>query len=830
MIDQSLHARQEALESRSIERGVARYFEARAKDAERGRAFDNVAANGIVARTLNVLVPAVRILQDTADTKVKTAHTTGRRLGGWELQVCALDPATVAYVALKSAIASAGEEHRVQRLCMTIGRMLSLECQWAAVRRAENKAAKDRDQTPPNRVALMKMRVKQINPRSVTKWLKQMDDLEVRPWARRAQFQVGASVLNTLLETCPDVLWADDVVRKNGNKRITSKLIKLKPDFVARLSDTHDTLACTAPWLVPMVCPPRAWEAAGDTIRGGYLTMEQGMVKEARYRHTTLDGVSDEVLRAVNLVQNTKWRINEAMLQEATCAADVEFGPLPYEPDLEMPDNLSSEEWDKASNDEKGRIKSTREAVHNHNNRMRAKRTAAVRVLTVAKDFVKEECIYFPHTIDWRGRMYPLPQDLHPQADDFTKALLEFAEGKALGARGLKWLMYHTANSYGVDKVSRDEQEKWCWDNLDNIHMLATCGPSLVNLTGEEQAPALEAFWSAADKPWQFMAACKGLSGAMLMKCPEEHVSHLPVSIDGSCNGLQHLSAMGLDPTGGDAVNLTGGERRDIYTIVSERVQHKVDSDVLMGALGETKIPEAWAWKDNVTRKVVKRGVMTTPYGLTDMGMRTQLLKGGFVNSLPGDRLKNANYMRDAMKAAIAGTIVVGTQIMSWFQDCAEILVDEGKAIEWTTPMGLRVKQSYLQPPSVTVRTLCGHITFVDPDGDQVAKMKRTKQIQSIAPNIIHSFDAAHLMMTVLTTAEENLSYAMVHDSYGCHAADVDFLSYCTRKSFVDIYSVDWFDELYADFSTQRGAAVVPPPVRGTFDINEVLNSEYFFA
>ncbi len=60
-------------------------------------------------------------------------------------------------------------------------------------------------------------------------------------------------------------------------------------------------------------------------------------------------------------------------------------------------------------------------------------------------------------------------------------------------------------------------------------------------------------------------------------------ISHLPISMDGSCNGYQHLSAMGLDPIGGRATNLmpfretrqgeaSNVEPQDIYQWVSDLV------------------------------------------------------------------------------------------------------------------------------------------------------------------------------------------------------------------------------------------------------------------
>ena len=37
---------------------------------------------------------------------------------------------------------------------------------------------------------------------------------------------------------------------------------------------------------------------------------------------------------------------------------------------------------------------------------------------------------------------------------------------------------------------------------------------------------------------------------------PATHVSHAPVMMDGSCNGLQHYAALGLDKEGGSSVNM----------------------------------------------------------------------------------------------------------------------------------------------------------------------------------------------------------------------------------------------------------------------------------
>jgi DNA-directed RNA polymerase len=47
--------------------------------------------------------------------------------------------------------------------------------------------------------------------------------------------------------------------------------------------------------------------------------------------------------------------------------------------------------------------------------------------------------------------------------------------------------------------------------------------------------------WTKADSPFLFLAACRELVAALSIG--PAYVCHLPVSFDGSCSGLQHLSA-----------------------------------------------------------------------------------------------------------------------------------------------------------------------------------------------------------------------------------------------------------------------------------------------
>jgi DNA-directed RNA polymerase len=103
------------------------------------------------------------------------------------------------------------------------------------------------------------------------------------------------------------------------------------------------------------------------------------------------------------------------------------------------------------------------------------------------------------------------------------------------------------------------------------------------------------------------------------------------------------------------------------------------------------------------------------------------------------------------------------------------------------------------------------------------------KQKLSIAPNIIHSFDAAHMMLSVLA-APEGYSFSVIHDSFGCHAADMEEFGHVIREQFVEMYKTDWFSTMSVDFKAQGAKYLTDAPERGTFDIEQVLDAEFFFA
>lgn len=148
---------------------------------------------------------------------------------------------------------------------------------------------------------------------------------------------------------------------------------------------------------------------------------------------------------------------------------------------------------------------------------------------------------------------------------------------------------------------------------------------------------APDAWWKQGDDPWQLLATCIEYIHAIDSSHPTEYLSNIPVhqvfhyvflSIlqDGSCNGLQHYAALGLDEKGGKQVNLVPSEKPgDVYTAVLKIVKQHIHDDLNSTDPFIRQMAELLRGGEEVNRKIVKQTVMTSVYGVTFVGAREQI-------------------------------------------------------------------------------------------------------------------------------------------------------------------------------------------------------------
>lgn len=648
--------------------------------------------------------------------------------------------------------------------------------------------------------------------------------------SRKEKVHLGAFLLDTLIEATN--FFSVDLVPINPKDK--GYILRPTETVEEWLERSHARSELLQPMLMPMLVRPRQWTSP---FRGGYLSQPAGKylvrpsgpwTEETRtYLDTLAQQDPYEVYNAVNVIQNTAWEINADILRLMREVWDGggRLGGLPAREDTPLPAVPEGMDEDEAK---MSRWKSEAAFVHRQNGLNRAKRLTMAQRLWMAEKFADEEALWFPHSLDFRGRVYPLASGagFSPQGNDPGKALIRFKEGKPLGPKGGYWLAVHIANLFGVDKVNFKDRVDWTMR-----HSRELLDSAIMPLDGER-------FWTQADSPWMALAAAIEFAG--WMEEGEDFVSHLPIALDGSNSGLQHFSAMLRDPRGGAAVNLLPSKLpQDVYTQVAEMAQATVDAD---------DDPDAAPWKGGkITRKIAKRPTMTFVYSATRFGMQDMILgtlretdaendERGKPPHLEGaDNYAAARYLSHVLYAAIGEVVSAASGAMAWLREVASVASDAGVSLRWTTPDGLIVQQNY--------RNTLGRRVQVHWQGRQIKVTLSVKgraldsrgQANGIAPNFVHSMDAAHLRAVAREADRAGIkSLAVIHDSFGTHAADTDRLVEVLRSTFVDQYEPDILRQFYDEVTEQlppEWAAEVPlPPEMGSLDLSQVRHSPYLFA
>jgi DNA-directed RNA polymerase len=575
------------------------------------------------------------------------------------------------------------------------------------------------------------------------------------------------------------------ITREGSGKRIkTTERIALTPAAAEWIANHPAALAALPmPVYTPMVVPPRPFTSY--SADGGYLRLPLKPLKhEPRGRAQKLFQKADfsRVLVAANALQNTDYRINKVVCE--VMRRVCESGHLSF--GLQMCTSGELQAY---------------------------KQLMALR-MPLAEQFRPEQRIYFPWQLDYRGRAYPVPQLIHPQSDHWGKSLLEFGVGKELGERGAYWLKIHIANCFWKgNKVSFEERIAWFDQREQEILAFAN------NPLGDHPLR------DKAAKPWLFFAACH--EWKRYREAGPGFRSHLPISMDGSCNGYQHLSALGRDPFGGAAVNLIPDDYpHDIYLEVAEIVSIKVQVDARYREGDEKEA--ALQLLGKIDRDVVKPATMTVVYGATRGTIYEQLLETKVIQSCE-DPKKCARYLAGILEESIPEVAVEAGKIMNWLRTIARTLAKAGLGMAWTSPAGFPVFHEIRETKEVRIATADRRITLHKEDPKR--KIDWRGQVNGVVAHLVHSLDAAHMMLTVNRLHSLGLRhFAMVHDSFGVHAGDVDLLNRVLREEFVGMYSELVMSNFFMEVLKSSPVGLPSLPAPGTLDIRQVLDSPYFFA
>lgn len=799
---------QHELEVLSVDMGIARYREALASEG-----------NAAVPAGSQLIKAAMEPMQGALKQWLEeTGQGLASRSAGMYHFVNQLDPTATSWLTAHAAINLLHERPPLPRVAGVLASNIEAALNIDAICKANPKLAAKvakKVQTMENRNRLVFIR------RGA-----ELVDVKAIQWDDGVRVRVGTLLLHLFAEST-GLIAIEPVPAGRGRT-----VMVLRPTESCRgwLENSHARCELLSPVRLPMVSPPRDWT---NPFNGGYLTpkLRQPLVKTRNRGYLTELKEWDMpwVYASVNALQRTEWAVNEPVYEtmKALWEDSMTLGALPSR---EL-DPIPSKPWaegEEPDPDVLHRWKVAAARTHEKNAKAESKRLQLVQKLWVAEMMMERgNRFHYVYNLDWRGRMYPVGPALTPQGDDHAKALLRFSQGIRLGEEGAYWLAIHGANSFGVDKVSFDERIRWVEEHTDTI---VGIGASNVPWRGND-------WWAQADSPFVFLAFC--IEWAKLQRwvdegnAQEDFVSHLPVAFDGSCNGLQNFSAMLRDPVGGAATGLVPGERpADIYSEVAKAAQAIIDRDAANLEGEHHAVAQRWVGKMN--RKLAKRNTMTVPYGVTRRGMRDQLYKE-LDDSPPEHRALDAQYLAECNFAAIGQVVVAARQAMDWLREAAKVAASNELPVRWTTPAGLLVVQDYRDELGETLDfTVMGrrYQLMLNKTGD---RLNTRKQALGISPNYVHSLDAAHLMRTVLFCAQDGMEdFAMIHDSYGCHAGHATRLRDNLREAFVQQYRApvlqQFRDELAEQLPEELREKLPPLPEMGTLDLEQVRASEYFFA
>jgi DNA-directed RNA polymerase len=579
-----------------------------------------------------------------------------------------------------------------------------------------------------------------------------------------------------------------------------------------------------------MVIMPKDWT---DSRNGGYITHELPFVKHS-FKNKFDERVNlnlKEDQQCVNALQRVKFVVNSPLLDVMLEAWESELviGDMPDRQKLPLPPSPVSKELKKAdmTDVEKERFflwKKKCPAIYQENIRRSSRILHFMRVLALAKKFIKYEQIYFPYQVDFRGRKYTVSSFLSPQGTEPAKALLTFKDKFPIeNKEQADWLAIHGANCAGVDKVSFVERIKWVNDNEEHILKSAELG-----LDYE--------WWTKFDDAWLFFAFC--LEWRSFKQKGFGYMSSLPIALDGTNNGLQIYSALLRCPIGGKATNLTDEEiPQDIYQDVADVVIRDVT------ILAEAGDPKAKKWLDSnlINRKLTKRPVMVVPYGGTRFScmdyvadyLNDCIRKG---DSFPIDETETlseySNWLTTHVWSAISEVVVSAKECMDWIRDIAKRLSKAGHPLQFRTPTGLLVYQHYRAFKwRQIITTIDGKLlrpVIHEEDGDRI---DGRRSINASAPNFVHSLDASALTKTVNACVKEGItSFQMIHDSYGTHCHFTPKLAQILRKEFVDMFENKCLLTEFRNEALKVLPEVPEVPKRGSLDLQKIIKSKYFFC
>jgi DNA-dependent RNA polymerase len=345
----------------------------------------------------------------------------------------------------------------------------------------------------------------------------------------------------------------------------------------------------TFPFALPMICEPNKWS---EKDYGGYLSnskIKKSIITKSDF-HKHKINLKSNLFKAINYLNSIKFSINSDLLNFLNNEGNY----------LKKENSIYA---DKSTILQENFSLKIADCFNNCN-----------------KPF------YLTARADWRSRLYVQSFFINYQGNDLALALLQFWEGEKLTELGKKYLYIYGANLHNENNISKStfsDRILWVQNNYDKI---INCEKDLI---------------SSAENPFTFAAFCLTLKN---VHNDPEFLVKLPVFLDATANGLQHIAALTKDLELGTQVNLTeiseDNKPHDLYTRLVDPVNKAVNK------LGHENFNFFNLRFAEFNRKILKTSFMTIIYNVTIYGIVNQLLlKFDYLKDLKKNNFKSDNFI-----------------------------------------------------------------------------------------------------------------------------------------------------------------------------------------
>ena len=665
-------------------------------------------------------------------------------------------------------------------------------------------------------------------------------------WSSGVQAQVGSLVARVVNDVTHFFAFTDSF-NEHGKKRNLFVFSEKYNEIRNSLMSQAESFA----WFdLPMLVPPKDW----TTERVGGYQFSAGARYDSivrGYREGTVIGQT--TLDFINTQQRVPFSLDQEVLEIQRTLADKGWSILgENEKDDEAKDAFRPykpiDDWDIPKLPERLRVvkkppaDASQEAKDLYNEkkkelaRIEAFHDRQLVLIQLARpvkrffrliEFIKDdEYFFFPWSLDWRGRCYPMVDAFNPQGPEYQKAVLNFGVQTPVDDRTDYWLCVGIGSAAGHDKESFETRIAWTKTNLNLVRKVA-------------KDPLGRGFstWTSMPEPWIFLRAC--LEWYRINEEGQVFTNIGCLGQDATQSGLQLLGGMVLDHQTCDLVNCVPGydKPQDAYGKVLAEAIKLIEEDP-DGSFPVNKI--------RGKRKLVKTPVMTKVYAAGTNTRRSQIRKALKKENIRLDRNAEVNeqmieYLTTQVEKAMLNTIPGVDLILSWFQRVVETAFERGaEEIVYETPSGNRVVVEYRKPITKRVQTesigecVCLPVKRDRKQGPQsearvVVKRGETIQedvMRAIAANFTHGAGDATLLHLAFHDVEDPI-FTTTHDCvYAPPSRLVDENHKRVREAFITICTSDCLQR----FADLNNCSDIEPPIVRTYTPETVRDARYFFC